>query len=93
MRIATVVFILLLLTAAAASAENAYKYVGNSFSLKFHRPSCPFAKKMWHRRMQLFHLRKDAIEAGYQPCKYCLPPYWLSVRGTIRLPTAEEQSP
>src|SRR6185437_100380 len=55
-----------------------YKYVGNNFSHKFHRPSCPFARKMWPQRMQLFHFRKQAIDSDYRPCRYCLPPVWTS---------------
>ncbi len=55
------------------------KYIGNSFSLKFHRPSCPFAKAMWSERVVLFHFRKEAISGGFKPCRYCLPPVWKSV--------------
>lgn len=60
-----------------------YKYVGNSFSLKFHRPSCPFAKAMHVSRMTLFHFRKEAISAGMKPCHYCLPPSWGTLKGTL----------
>jgi hypothetical protein len=60
-----------------------YKYVGNSFSLKFHRPSCPFAKAMHYSRLTLFHFRKEAITAGMKPCRYCLPPSWGTLKGTI----------
>ena len=56
-----------------------YKYWGNSFSLKFHRPSCPFAQAMNPRHLELFHFRREAIEKGEKPCRYCLPPYWTSV--------------
>jgi hypothetical protein len=35
-----------------------------------------------------FHFRKEAIEAHYTPCKYCLPPVWWTVHGVI-LPKRE----
>ena len=59
------------------------KYVGNSFSLKFHRPSCPFAKAMFDGNLVLFPFRHNAIESGYAPCRYCLPPHWKSVSGQV----------
>ncbi len=72
----------------ASSLEQApeqlpYKYYANSFSHKFHRPSCPFGMCISKRHLVLFHFRKDAIEAHYAPCKYCLPPVWWSVHGVI----------
>lgn len=60
-----------------------YKYIGNNFSMKFHKPACPFAKAMWSGHTELFHFRKDAIAAKYAPCRYCLPPQWTSVSATI----------
>lgn len=60
-----------------------YKYIGNSFSFKFHRPSCPFAKAMWRGHVIRFEYRKQAIDAGQKPCRYCLPPYWKSVGAKI----------
>jgi hypothetical protein len=60
-----------------------YKYVGNLFSLKFHRPSCPFARAMWRGNIIRFQYRKQAIEAGQKPCRYCLPPNWKSVGASI----------
>lgn len=60
-----------------------YKYVGNSFSLKFHRPSCPFAKAMSLHHVQLHHFRKQAVQAGQKPCKYCLPPNWKEVHASL----------
>lgn len=59
------------------------KYVGNSFSLKFHKPSCPFARVMRKSRRVAFTFRKAAVDAGQRPCKYCLPPWWLSVEAKI----------
>jgi hypothetical protein len=82
---------------AVPPAGNAspYKYVGNSFSHKFHRPSCPFAKQIWPARVQLFHFRKDAVAEGYSPCNYCLPAVWTSVHATIKksAPPIADKSP
>ena len=67
----------------AASIDLPYKYVGNNFSLKFHRPSCLFAKAMAPDHIELFHFRKQAVDAGMQPCRYCLPANWTTVRATL----------
>jgi hypothetical protein len=63
--------------------ECPYKYIGNSFSHVFHRPSCPFAKKIWPSRIELFHYRRQAIDNLYSPCHYCLPPVWLEVHAVL----------
>jgi len=68
---------------AAASGNLPIKYWGNSFSLKFHRPSCPFAKAMSAHHVMFFNFRKQAIDSGQVPCRYCLPPNWTTVRATI----------
>ncbi len=60
-----------------------YKYVGNTFSSKFHRPSCPFAQAMNVRHVLLFHFRCQAIAAGQVPCRYCLPPIWKTVKAVL----------
>ncbi|HEY9712612.1 MAG TPA: hypothetical protein V6C72_04035, partial [Chroococcales cyanobacterium] len=59
------------------------KYVGNNFSLKFHRPSCPFAQAMNAMHVNLYHFRRQAVSAGMVPCRYCLPPWWTTVRAQI----------
>lgn len=60
-----------------------FKYHGNSFSLKFHKPSCPFAKAMNPNHLRIFPFRFQAIEAGLVPCRYCLPPFTKSVKAII----------
>jgi hypothetical protein len=60
-----------------------YKYVGSSFSHKFHRPSCIFAHRIWPEHLQLFHFRHQAVEDSYAPCRVCLPPVWTKVTGRI----------
>jgi hypothetical protein len=56
-----------------------FKYVGNKFSSKFHRPSCPFAKCISHCHLVYFARRYNATDAGYAPCQYCLPRDWKTV--------------
>jgi len=60
-----------------------FKYIGNSFSGKFHRPSCPFAKCISSRHLVLFARRKDATDQMFVTCRYCLPPSWTQVHATI----------
>ncbi|HEY9677910.1 MAG TPA: Ada metal-binding domain-containing protein [Drouetiella sp.] len=64
------------------------KYWGNLFSMKFHRPSCPFAKAMSPHNVVFFNFRRQAIESGQVPCRYCLPPNWTTVRAEILNPDA-----
>ncbi len=63
--------------------EYPIKYWGNSFSLKFHRPSCPFAKAMSAHHVMFFNFRRQAVDSGQVPCRYCLPPNWTTVRATL----------
>lgn len=70
----------------------ATKYIGNSFSLKFHRPACPFAKVMRRSRRVSFAYRNAAIDAGQRPCKYCLPPWWLTVEAKLLNPSLQTGS-
>ena len=48
-------------------------YVGNSNSHKFHKSSCPSAKKTAPHNRVAFSSRGEAINAGYVPCKRCNP--------------------
>jgi hypothetical protein len=69
------------------NAPVSYKYVGCSFSKKFHRPSCMFARAISKHHLVLFRWRKQAIDAQYAPCRYCLPPIWLSTH-CVMLPAS-----
>jgi hypothetical protein len=68
------------------------KYWGNSFSGKFHRPSCPFAQVMSLRHVIFFNFRRQAVESGQTPCRYCLPPFWTSVKSKILPPEPQKCS-
>ena len=48
-------------------------YVGNRQSLRFHRPSCPYGKKMSKSNRIIFKSRSDACKEGFCRCKKCLP--------------------
>ena len=48
-------------------------YSGNRESYRFHRPGCPFAKKISPQNVVRFSSRYDAFWEGYSPCKRCRP--------------------
>jgi methylphosphotriester-DNA--protein-cysteine methyltransferase len=60
-----------------------FKYVGNSFSCIFHRPSCPFGQCISEHHLRFFARRFNAIDAGYRPCEYCLPKTWTAVHAVL----------
>jgi hypothetical protein len=68
------------------------KYWGNSFSLKFHRPSCPFAQAISADHVMFFNFRKQAVDSGQTPCRYCLPPFWTTVKASILPSTPSTKS-
>jgi len=48
-------------------------YVGNSRTLKFHRPDCVWAQRISPANRVYFQTREEAIQQGYIPCKVCNP--------------------
>lgn len=48
-------------------------YVGNRKTLRFHRPSCPYGKKICKSNRVIFKSRSDACKEGFCRCKKCLP--------------------
>ena len=48
-------------------------YIGNSKSLRFHRPSCSYGKRTSKRNRVIFRDRTTAFKKGYCRCKQCLP--------------------
>lgn len=61
-------------TRAADNAQTATAaYIGNSNSMKFHKPDCPSVAKMSESNKVEFSTRDEAIADGYQPCKQCNP--------------------
>jgi micrococcal nuclease len=51
-----------------------YKYVGSAKSNKYHIPTCQWAQKIKPGNLVTFKLAKEALDAGYIPCKVCKPP-------------------
>lgn len=104
-KLALAIFVQLLSVAAALAIEPDFdansneapdaipdqhcQFWGNSFSLKFHLKSCPFAMAMNPRHVQFFNNAKEALELGEKPCRFCLPPYTLEVSGKLLLQTSE----
>ncbi|MEA1868468.1 MAG: thermonuclease family protein, partial [Thermodesulfobacteriota bacterium] len=48
-------------------------YVGNRQTLRFHRPSCPYGKKISKTNRIIFKSRNNACKEGFCRCKKCLP--------------------
>ncbi len=72
--------------------EQPFKYTGNLCSRKFHRPRCPFSRVMAEYKRTRFHFRYQAVAQGYKPCRYCLPPFWTTVRATIKCQDIDKTS-
>jgi methylphosphotriester-DNA--protein-cysteine methyltransferase len=51
-----------------------YKYVGSAKSSKYHYPDCKWAQKIKPENLVTFKSAKEALAAGYVPCKVCKPP-------------------
>jgi endonuclease YncB( thermonuclease family) len=48
-------------------------YTGSRRSYRFHRPDCPFGKRISEKNRIRFHSRRDAFWAGFSPCDHCQP--------------------
>lgn len=55
------------------SNSNFGYYIGNSNSMKFHKPDCSAVAKMSEANKVHLNSRQDAINAGYMPCGVCNP--------------------
>ena len=53
--------------------SNAGYYIGNSNSMKFHKPNCSSVAKMSEKNKVRLNTRQEAINKGYTPCGYCNP--------------------
>ena len=49
------------------------QYIGSRKSYRFHRPGCPFGRKIPSRNFVRLTNRHDAFWAGFSPCKSCRP--------------------
>jgi methylphosphotriester-DNA--protein-cysteine methyltransferase len=75
-RIRTLILIILLVVLCIVFLSMAadYKYVGSSKSNKYHYPTCEWALKIHPDNLVTFKSAKEALDAGYVPCKVCRPP-------------------
>jgi len=48
-------------------------YLGNRNSYRFHRPSCPLARKLSGHHLIRFETSRSAYWEGFSPCKQCRP--------------------
>ena len=54
--------------------DKEYNYIGNSNTMKFHRPNCISIDKMNEsNKVYLNGSRDDAVSRGYKPCERCKP--------------------
>jgi hypothetical protein len=83
----------LILAPSLASLSIILFYFGNVTSKIFHKPSCCFSPQVGHKAFIHLAKRHQAIEAGYSPCKHCLPPFELKVSGRIVDLDKEQNAP
>ena len=67
-----ILVVILLFVSLSIAAQ--YKYVGSAKSNKYHYPSCEWALKIHPANLVTFKSAKEALNAGYIPCKVCRPP-------------------
>jgi micrococcal nuclease len=48
-------------------------YPGNANSLTFHRPHCPYVKRIHSKNIVKFESRRKAFWDGFSPCRQCRP--------------------
>ncbi|MHB9036356.1 MAG: Ada metal-binding domain-containing protein [Armatimonadota bacterium] len=53
------------------SPASVSSYIGNTRSYVFHRQSCRYLPQTKNRSH--FESRKEAVDAGYRPCRKCRP--------------------
>jgi methylphosphotriester-DNA--protein-cysteine methyltransferase len=68
------IFILTIFSIVCLSLAADYKYVGSAKSNKYHYPDCKWALKIKSENLVTFKSAKEALAAGYIPCKVCKPP-------------------
>lgn len=69
--VTSVVFFVFIYTKTVAAIHT---FVVPAKSNKYHYPSCRFAQTFRSENQATFHSAKDALGAGYIPCKVCKPP-------------------
>lgn len=57
----------------SSSVQTEASYVGNSNTMKFHRPDCKYAVQIADHNLVHLKTRDDAMNGGYAGCKVCNP--------------------
>jgi methylphosphotriester-DNA--protein-cysteine methyltransferase len=70
----TVIIAFFVVSFVCLSLASDYKYVGSAKSNKYHYPNCKWAAKISSKNLITFKSAKEALDAGYVPCKVCRPP-------------------
>ncbi|MEW6613986.1 MAG: Ada metal-binding domain-containing protein [Thermodesulfobacteriota bacterium] len=73
-RISVSLLVLVVFSVICLAIAADYKYVGSAKSNKYHFPSCRWALKIKSENLVTFKSAKEALTAGYIPCKVCKPP-------------------
>lgn len=60
-----------------------YRFVGNTYSKKFHKPQCEFTRKMNVKHVILIESKKIAESKSYKECNWCMPKWTKSVSSKI----------
>jgi methylphosphotriester-DNA--protein-cysteine methyltransferase len=50
-----------------------YEYVGSKNSDKYHYPTCKLVRKIKPADLVTFKTAREALVAGYVPCRVCRP--------------------
>lgn len=66
-----------------SSYNSAYQFIGNSFSRKYHKADCEFAKKINPAHVVFFTNSAQADNSGSKPCNWCLPVWSKDVHGSV----------
>jgi hypothetical protein len=70
----TVIIAFFVVSFVCLSLASDYKYVGSAKSNKYHYANCKWAAKISSKNLITFKSAKEALDAGYVPCKVCRPP-------------------
>ncbi|MFH2012328.1 MAG: Ada metal-binding domain-containing protein [Pseudomonadota bacterium] len=73
-KISVSLIILLVFSVICLAIAADYKYVSSAKSKKYHYLNCRWAQKIKPEELVTFKSAKEALSAGYEPCKVCKPP-------------------
>jgi methylphosphotriester-DNA--protein-cysteine methyltransferase len=57
----------------APAGEARMQLVGSRLTARYHRPTCPHAGQIDENNRVAFYSIMSATEAGFRPCKHCMP--------------------